>query len=145
MNRTDEHDPRPKVDVFWVFGDCDDVALVFMQRIGAQCRVVRMYQAKGEPVDHYLDVIRARGYNYGTHHGLQEATPRVQRYIKTQCPLPDTYPAIKGYARRSLVSWFIYVLQRLRPTPKPPSDLAAWNAAVDAKNTLKRKNKGRTK
>lgn len=51
----------------------------------------------------------------------------------------------KPHKRRSLASWFVYVLQRLRPVPKPPSDLAAWNAAVDAKNTLKRKNKGRTK
>lgn len=60
-------DPRMKVWTVWDLGVRDSTAIWFVQVHGAQVRVVDYYEASGEGLAHYANVLTAKGYSYGGH------------------------------------------------------------------------------
>lgn len=61
------------VDTYWDLGVNDTTCIVFAQRIGRECHIVDFYEANGEGLSHYAQVLRERatanGYQYGRHYG----------------------------------------------------------------------------
>ena len=55
------------IDTYWDLGKRDATAIWFVQRVAMQIRVVDYYEATGEDIEHFLDVLQARKYNYGLH------------------------------------------------------------------------------
>ncbi len=61
------YDPRILVDTAWDIGVSDSNAIVFYQQIAAEIRIIDGYQNSGEGSEHYMKVLRERGYRYGKH------------------------------------------------------------------------------
>lgn len=53
------------VHTFWDIGNKDATAIVFAQFIGEFVHIIDYYENSGEQIDHYLQVLRERGYDYG--------------------------------------------------------------------------------
>jgi hypothetical protein len=61
------YDPRFPVDTAWDIGVSDSTSIVFHQNIGPEIRIIDGYQNSGEGSEHYMKVLRERGYRYGRH------------------------------------------------------------------------------
>jgi phage terminase large subunit len=61
------HDPALKVDTFWDLGVGDATTIWFAQSVGQEVRLIDYYEASGEGLPHYAQVIASRGYTYGRH------------------------------------------------------------------------------
>lgn len=70
-------DPDLPVHTAWDLGYDDATAIVFWQRSGQECRIVDAYEASGEDIGHYCDVLDARGYNYGNHYVPHDAANKL--------------------------------------------------------------------
>jgi phage terminase large subunit len=59
-------DYQSELPVFtaWDIGFTDDTAVWFFQMIRGEMRVIDFYAANGHGVDHYADMLDAKGYNY---------------------------------------------------------------------------------
>ena len=57
-----------EVHTFWDLGRNDSTAIWFMQAFGHEHRFVDYYEATGAPLDHYIRVLKDKGYNYGNHY-----------------------------------------------------------------------------
>jgi phage terminase large subunit len=66
-------EPDVPVHTAWDLGWGDSTAIWFFQVVGAEIRVIDHYEASGERLDHYLGVLRDRGYDYGTDFVPQDA------------------------------------------------------------------------
>jgi phage terminase large subunit len=61
-------DPILPVDTDWDLGVGDATAIWFSQRLrSGDVRVVDYYEASGEGLPHYVEVLRQKGYTYGEH------------------------------------------------------------------------------
>lgn len=58
------YDPGFGVEVWFDLGIRDDTAMWFVQRVGRETRVFDYYESAGVGIDHYMGVMRERGYNY---------------------------------------------------------------------------------
>lgn len=56
------------VHTFWDLGRNDSTAIWMMQHIGPQHRFIDYYESRLEDLEHYVRVLKDRGYLYGTHH-----------------------------------------------------------------------------
>lgn len=54
------------VDTFWDLGKRDHTAIWFAQMNMGEYRIVDFYQSKGEKLEHYVNVVKERGYPIGT-------------------------------------------------------------------------------
>lgn len=61
------YEPTVPVDTFWDLGRNDDTVIWFHQRVGREHRFIDYYRNSGEGLGHYAQVLRSRGYVYGTH------------------------------------------------------------------------------
>ncbi len=61
------YSPALPVETWWDLGVRDSMAIWFVQRHGAQIRVVDYYEMSGEGLPHYATVLRERGYIYDRH------------------------------------------------------------------------------
>lgn len=75
--RTCQLDPALPVHTAWDLGFDDATAIVFWQRTGSECRIVDAYEASGEDICHYCDVLDARGYGYGNHYVPHDAANKL--------------------------------------------------------------------
>jgi phage terminase large subunit len=76
-----------EVDTFSDLGKKDQTAFWFMQRVGKEYRFVDYYENRLKDVDHYTKVLKALGYNYGTHYMPHDANHDrlgMKRNIKEQ-------------------------------------------------------------
>ena len=62
------HERGYPVDTFWDLGMADAMSIWFVQSIGRERRVLDYYSASGEGLEHYANVLKERGYVYGTHY-----------------------------------------------------------------------------
>jgi len=60
------HNPALPVYVAFDLGIGDDTSLWFAQRSGGWLHVIDHYATNGQPASHYIDVLKARPYNYAT-------------------------------------------------------------------------------
>lgn len=65
------HDEHALVDTWWDLGISDSTAIWWVQRVGREFHAIDYYEAEGEPLSHYVRVLRERatecGYEYGEH------------------------------------------------------------------------------
>lgn len=64
--RQQPYDPLYLVDVYWDLGTNDSMILLFVQTKGPAINFIDCYEGSGEGLQHYIDVIRDRGYRIGT-------------------------------------------------------------------------------
>ena len=62
------YEPLLPVDTFWDLGVGDATAIWFAQSTrGGEVRLIDYYEATGEGLPHYADVLKRKGYSYGKH------------------------------------------------------------------------------
>ena len=61
---------EPKIDVqtAWDLGIDDATAIVFYQTVGNEIRIIDYYEANGEGLPHFINVLKSKPYVYGAHH-----------------------------------------------------------------------------
>lgn len=59
--------PEYPVTTAWDLGMSDDMAIWFIQRVGAQYRAIDYYYASGVGIEHYVGIIRDKTYVYDEH------------------------------------------------------------------------------
>lgn len=79
------------VETFWDLGKRDHTAIWFAQLNLGEYRILDFYQARGENLPHYFDVIGKRGYTLGTiwlpHDAEQDRlTGSIDKIVKAQYP-----------------------------------------------------------
>lgn len=70
------YEPELPVHTAWDLGVGDSTAIWFFQQLGPQVRVIDYYEASGYAVDHYVEVLRERGYQYGLDYVPHDARVR---------------------------------------------------------------------
>lgn len=70
------HDPALPVHTFWDLGIGDATSIWFAQLIGAEIRLIDYYEASGEGLPHYAQILNARGYTYGEHYAPHDIEVR---------------------------------------------------------------------
>jgi hypothetical protein len=74
------HQPSVLVDTWWDLGMDDSTAIWLTQDVGREIHAVDYYEATGEGLAHYRDVLdklkQERGYRYGRHHGPHDLAVR---------------------------------------------------------------------
>jgi len=71
------------VHTFWDLGQSDNTAIWFVQIIGLEYRLINYYQASGEKMAHYIDVLAELGYKYGEHCLPHDAEHEQQAALST--------------------------------------------------------------
>jgi phage terminase large subunit len=61
------HEKLLQVHTWWDLGVGDSTAIGFFQIYGNQWRMIDYYEASGEGLQHYINVLREKGYQYGEH------------------------------------------------------------------------------
>jgi len=61
------HEKLLQVHTWWDLGVGDSTAIGFFQIYGNQWRMIDYYEASGEGLAHYINVLREKGYQYGEH------------------------------------------------------------------------------
>ncbi len=56
------------VHTFWDLGINDTTAIIFMQCVGREYRIVDCYEGRMQGLDHYARILREKGYLYGSHY-----------------------------------------------------------------------------
>ena len=60
-------DMSTEVHTAWDLGISDSTAIWFWQAVGGEVHLIDYYEANGVGLDHYVQIIKERGYNYGRH------------------------------------------------------------------------------
>lgn len=60
-------DPTYPVNTAWDLGMNDSTVIIFFQAIGPEIRFVDYYESSGMGLQHYANILREKGYRYGTH------------------------------------------------------------------------------
>ncbi len=79
------YEPTLPVHTFWDIGVGDATAIWFAQVVGMEVRLIDYYETSGEGIQHYLNVLRDKGYVYGDHYAphdiqVREFTTGISRY-----------------------------------------------------------------
>jgi hypothetical protein len=59
------YDPMLEVSTHWDIGIGDSTAIWFAQRHRTEVRVIDYYEANGQPLNHYVNVLKDKPYTYG--------------------------------------------------------------------------------
>ncbi len=70
------HAAGHEVYTFWDLGMDDSTSIWFMQAIGRELRFIDYYEAQGEGLSHYAQVLKAKPYVYGDHYMPHDADVR---------------------------------------------------------------------
>lgn len=62
------YNPAFAVDTFWDLGVGDSTAIIFAQKIGEKLHVIDYAESNGEGLPYYAELIKNKGYKYGTHY-----------------------------------------------------------------------------
>lgn len=55
------------VNTYWDLGVGDSTTIGFFQKLGAEERMIDYYEASGEGIKHYIDILEKKKYTYGIH------------------------------------------------------------------------------
>ena len=61
------YEPAFRVNTAWDLGFRDSTSIIFFQVIGQTIRIIDCYQKNKEGLEHYIDVINSKKYNYNKH------------------------------------------------------------------------------
>jgi phage terminase large subunit len=70
------YDPNYPVQTAWDLGVRDATAIWFIQHVGYEIRVIDYYEASGEGMPHFINVINSKGYAYARHIGPHDLEQR---------------------------------------------------------------------
>ena len=70
------YDKTLKVNTVWDLGVGDATSIWFFQKYGRECRIIDYYEASGEGLPHYAQVLQARGYLYDAHYAPHDIQVR---------------------------------------------------------------------
>ena len=70
------YDPMLKTYTAWDLGIADSMSIWFVQSVGRELRVIDYYEAAGYGLDHYANVLTAKGYAYAKHYGPHDIQVR---------------------------------------------------------------------
>lgn len=70
------YDPVMPVHTVWDLGVSDSTTIWFYQTVGREIRIIDYYEATGEGLPHYANVLTARGYVYGKHYAPHDIQVR---------------------------------------------------------------------
>jgi len=70
------YDPVMPVHTVWDLGVSDSTTIWFYQSVGREIRIIDYYEATGEGLPHYANVLTARGYVYGKHYAPHDIQVR---------------------------------------------------------------------
>ena len=62
------HEEWLQTYTFWDLWMADTTAIWFVQLYGKEIRIIDHYEMSGKSLDHYVDIINAKGYNYKWHY-----------------------------------------------------------------------------
>lgn len=62
------YDENLYVDTYWDLGRNDENVILFVQQVGNEIRIIDEYSNNHEGLKHYVDVLREKGYTYGSHY-----------------------------------------------------------------------------
>ena len=78
------YEPGYPVYTFWDLGMDDSMSIWFCQFVGREKRLIDYYEHGGEGLAHYANVLREKGYVYGTHFMPHDANVRELGTGKTR-------------------------------------------------------------
>jgi len=70
------YDPRMLVHTFWDLGVGDAMTIGFVQFSQFEVRIIDYYENSGEGMPHYINVLKEKEYNYGTHNAPHDIEAR---------------------------------------------------------------------
>lgn len=70
------YDPVLPVNTVWDLGVSDSTTIWFYQAVGREIRIIDYYEATGEGLPHYAQVLKDRGYVYGKHYAPHDIQVR---------------------------------------------------------------------
>lgn len=76
--------PACEVNTFWDLGKNDTTAIWFHQRVGPENRFIDYYENRLVDLDHYIRVLRDKGYIYGTHYLPHDVEFDMLGMVKTR-------------------------------------------------------------
>lgn len=113
---TVEYDSNVKVKTWWDLGVGDYTAIWFTQQVGGEIRFIDYYEAMGEGIQHYVDVLNSKGYAYEAHfapHDIEvrelgtgksrreiAASKGLQMGLVPNLPLDDGIAAVRSLFHR---------------------------------------------
>lgn len=71
------------VHTFWDLGQSDNTAIWFVQIVGLEYRLINYYQASGEKMAHYIEILAEKAYKYGEHCLPHDAEHEQQAALST--------------------------------------------------------------
>lgn len=110
------YEPAIQVNTFWDLWINDTMVIWFIQIRGKEVRVIDFYENSGEWFEHYIQLLRKKGYDYGTHYfphdievrELQSGTSRRDFLIK------NGITNIKVVPKVSIMDWIEAVRRVLK-------------------------------
>ena len=70
------YDKSCKVDTWWDLGVGDATSIIFSQSVGREIRVIDHYEASGEGLPHYAQILDRKGYLYNSHNAPHDIQVR---------------------------------------------------------------------
>ena len=70
------YDARCEVETWWDLGMNDATAIWFSQTVGKEVRLIDYYESSGSGLEHYVKVLKDKGYNYAAHNLPHDAEVR---------------------------------------------------------------------
>ena len=65
-----------KVNTAWDLGVGDSTAIWFYRKVGNEIHLIDYYENSGEGLEHYVNVLRKKGYDYGSHYAPHDIDNR---------------------------------------------------------------------
>jgi len=112
--------PEKVVYTGWDLGIGDSTAIWFAQQVGRETRIIDYYEKSGEPIDHYVKVLRDKGYIYGDAYLPHDAGSRelgtgltieeqlrslgVRCRVSGKFPISDQHAAVRTFLRGCFIA-----------------------------------------
>jgi hypothetical protein len=90
------YDPSCRVMTAWDLGIGDSTAIWFAQRVGKEVHIIDFYEAAGQPLQHYVQVIQKKGYFYSKHILPHDAEARELATGKTRLSVLESLGLRRG-------------------------------------------------
>lgn len=70
------HDPALPVETWWDLGVSDSTVILFTQTYGREIRVIDYYEAQGEGLPHYAEILNGKNFTYKSHNAPHDIQVR---------------------------------------------------------------------
>lgn len=85
------HEPMLPVYTWWDLGVGDSTSIGFFQFVGREIRMIDYYEASGEGLGHYVNILRSKGYTYAEHYAPHDIEVRELGTGKSRKEIASNY------------------------------------------------------